>query len=264
MSGVTQSRLRELDQVLDTAGSDAGTGEQLFAIVDALSTTSAVRRALSDPAAGGSAKAALVRSLFGDKVSPAALQVLTAAVGLHWKSGRALVDAVERQGVRAVLQGAEASGQLDEVSDELFRFGRIVAGDDALRDALNGPLLDLDTKRGLVQRLLAGKTNDLTSGLAQRALSGRGGNPEETLAGYGVVASELRDRSIAKVTAAAPLPADQLDRLRAALTRLVGRELDIQLSVDPQVMGGLRVQVGDEIIDGTVAARLDQARRQIA
>ncbi len=264
MSGLTQSRLRELDQALDTAGADATTGEQLFAVVDALGQASAVRRALSDPAAESAAKTALVNSLFGAKVSPATLQVLTTAAGLHWNSGRALVDALERQGVRAILASAAAADQLDEVSDELFRFGRIVAGHDDLRDALNGPVLDAERKRGLVAQLLTGKANPLTASLAQRSLAGRGGNPEETLQGYAQVASQLRDRAIAKVTAAQPLPADQLDRLRAALTHLVGRQLDIQLTIDPTVLGGLRVQVGDEIIDGTIANRLDQARRQIA
>lgn len=264
MSALTQSRQSELDRVLDQLPVSEQLGNELFGVVDALDNESALRRALSDPGAPAEAKAALVQRLLGGKVSETAVSLVSAASGLHWNSARALVDAIERQGVRAEFKQALASGRFDAVSDELFRFGRTVAGDDALRDALSSSHVPLQAREQVVDRLLTGRTEAATQTLAKRALKARTGNFAASLDNYSQIAAALRDRSVAKVTAARPLDEGQLARLRAALAKMVGHEVDVQLIVDPEVLGGLRVQVGDEVVDGTVAQRLEQARRQIA
>ncbi|WP_203566345.1 F0F1 ATP synthase subunit delta [Aestuariimicrobium ganziense] len=264
MSQSTDSRLRELDAVLDQQGAAPELASQLFAIVDVLDTTPALRRALSDPAADESAKGTLVDRLFGTQVGAGALAVLKAAAVRRWGSPKRLADAVERQAVRAEFSSASSAGQLDQVSDELFRFGQTVAGNDELREALGNGRVPLAARRQLVTTLLAGKASPATVRLAERAVSARERTYALTLDNYATTAAQLRDRQVAKVTVAQPLTADQDARLRAALIRIAGRQVDVQVTVDPEVLGGMRVQLGDEVIEGTIAQRLEDARRQIA
>lgn len=264
MSNATESRLRELDAVTDGVVSEPGLSQELVAVVDALDATPALRRALSDPAAEESAKNALVDSLFGERVSGASVAVLKAAAGRRWGSPRRLADALERQAVRAELVQAHHAGALDQVADELFQFGRVVAGSDQLREALADRRAPLEARQQLVQTLLDGKASPATVRLAVRAVKARERTLALTLDRYARIAAEVRDRLVAKVTAARPLTEEQVARLRTSLDRLAGRHVDIQVSIDPQVLGGLRVQIGDEMIEGTVAHRLEDARRQIA
>ena len=78
------------------------------------------------------------------------------------------------------------------------------------------------------------------------------------------LASERRSRYIAVVTSARPLEGDQADRLRSALSSAFGRDMDLQVDVDPSLLGGLVVRVGDELVDGTVVRRLSELRRRLA
>lgn len=264
MSSATESRLRELDAVLDGVVSQPHLSEELVAVVDALDSTPALRRALSDPAADEAAKNDLVDSLFGARVSGAAVAVLKAAAGRRWGSPRRLADALERQAVRAELVQAYHAGSLDEVADELFQFGRAVAGSDQLREALADRLAPLAARQQVAQTLLDGRATPATVRLAVRAVKARERTVALTLERYARTAAEVRDRLVAKVTVARPLTEEQVTRLRSSLDRLAGRRVDIQVSTDPQVLGGMRVHLGDEVIEGTVAHRLDDARRQIA
>ena len=69
---------------------------------------------------------------------------------------------------------------------------------------------------------------------------------------------------VAFVTAAVPLTEDQTARLKRSLNRIYGREVSTHLEVDGSLVGGIRVQVGDEVIDGSVAAQLESLRRRMS
>ena len=99
--------------------------------------------------------------------------------------------------------------------------------------------------------------------LGKRAIGAANRTVALTLDSYLRLAAQERSRAIAVVTVARPLTAEQTDRLRAALSKQVGREVSLQVTVDPAVIGGVRVQLGDEVIEGTVAGRLDAAERQL-
>lgn len=261
MSAVTESRARQLDAVLDRSAVEAGTGDELFGVVDVLGGATALRRALSDPDATAQAKTEVVDRLFGSRLSATTLSVLREAVSLRWTSMGALSAALERQAVRASLKLVEAEGGLDKAADDLFRFNRTVQSDGALRDALTDVRADLARREQLVDRLLSGKTSDVVRTLAKRALRAR--SYADAVEGFGTVAAQLRDRGVAKVLTAQPLSQDQEARLRAALVKQLGRSVDLQVTVDPSVLGGLRVRVGDDVIEGTVSRRLEDARRQL-
>lgn len=263
MSGTHEARLGELDGVLNDQQITPQLSEELFALVDLLDANPALRRALTDTGAEASARQGLVGALFGDKTSEATRAVLGAAVALRWPSSSALSVALERQGVRAVLSSAQQAGTLDNVVDELFRFERLVQGDRALQSAISDRSAPLEARRQLVDDLLTGRADAATDYLAKRAVAARNRNFGVTIEEYLTLAAAMRQRAVAHVVVARPLPDDQAQRLAAALGRQLGRDVSLQVEVDPDVIGGVRVTVGDEIIEGTVAGRLESARRQL-
>lgn len=240
---------------LDTLGSD------LFAVVDALSSSVALRRAVTDPGARPEQRQSLVHGLLNSKVSRTAVNIVAEAAGMRWSSGQTFVAALERQAVRAQLLTAGRAGLLDETEDELFRFARLVESDPELRNAFSDRSMPLTARQDLVSDLLRNRAGDTTVALARRAVVARERTFAHTIEGYVDLAAAQRNRVVATVRVARPLEDDQRRRLQAALARQVGRELVIQEVVDPDVLGGVRVELGAEVVEGTVAGRLDDARR---
>lgn len=235
---------------------------ELFAIGEAVDGTAKLRRALSDPSRDAWPKRELARKLFGGKVSAPAMTILEAAVSGRWVSDRDLIDALERLGIDSVLAGAEQDGALDTVEEELFRFERLVASDTALRDALGKRDVDGKHKADLVVRLLQDKVSADTLWLAQRpVLHPRGRKYQAAIWRQLRIAAERRRQITAIVTSAIPLEATQRERLGAALTKAYGRAVFVQVVVDRNVLGGIHVRVGDEVVDGTILRRLEDARR---
>jgi len=242
----------------------AALADDLFGVSGALDSSAALRRALTDPTREAGAKGDLVRRLLADKVSATALQVVTTLVGQRWSAERDLVDTVENFAVQSLAAGAESRGRADTVEDELFRFERIVAGDTALRDTLSSRNTDGEGKAGVVATLLEGKAHPETVRLAQQAVRvPRGRRLDRVLAAYLDLAANRRDELTALVTVASALTEQQAARLRTQLETMYGKSVSLQTVVDPHVLGGIRVQVGDEVMDGTISRRIDQARRHV-
>lgn len=255
------ARRADLDQIIEPSAVQASTAGDLFAIVDAVQGSSALRRALTDPGSEPAAKTGVVDQLFSGKVSPQALDVLRAAVGMRWGTVSAFIGALERQGVRAALCSALAAGRLDEVTDELFRFNRIVQATPALQSALADASTPLAGREALLADLLGGKSAAETLQLAQRAVAQSSRTFAHAVDATLATAAELRNRAVAKVTVARMLDQTQEARLRAALTRTAGRPVDLQIDVDPHVLGGVRVALGDSVYEGTVSQKLTDLQR---
>lgn len=263
MSASEEARLSELDRVVDGQALEglATLSDDLFAVVDVLDNQPALRRTLTDPTLPTEEREHVARSLFTGKITPSATDVVVAASGMRWHGGRSLATALERQAVRAALASAQTAGQLDRVEEELFRFDRTVAGDNDLRDAVNDRGADLEGRRQLVGQLVDGKVSPVTQVLLRRAVAGRERNFATTVEEYLELAARQRQRAVATVRVARALEPDQTARLRAALTKQIGRDVSLHVIVDETVLGGVRVELGDEVIEGTVAGRLDDARR---
>ncbi|MGJ3509139.1 F0F1 ATP synthase subunit delta [Enemella sp. A6] len=257
----SEARISTLDRVLDDRSSTPGLAADLFAVVDAMDEQVGLRRALTDPSLTPDERKQLAHSLFGGKVGEQAVAVLAEGSALRWHSGRSLAAAVERQAVRAELAAAQNAGQLDSTEEELFRFGRTVAGDPKLRAAIHNDRMPIEARQGLISSLVSGKVSAVAETLLRRAVLGRDRNFDHTLEGYLNLAAEQRQRGVATVTVARPLTDEQAARLRAALSRQVGRDMTLHQIVDESVLGGIRVEVGDEVIEGTMASRLEEARR---
>ena len=270
MRGASRDSLAEgqerLETLLASGGADpVGTADELFAVTGTLAGSAGLRRALTDPARSGDAKAELVQRLFGPRLGGPTLDLLSGLVRARWSVGEDLTEAVEQLALTAELASAERAGRLDAVEDELFRFSRIVSADPGLRDAVSVRTSDEGRKAELVRRLLGGRAAPETVRLAvQAATAPRGLRTEQVLERYVEAAAARREQLVAHVVAALPLTEEQRGRLTAVLRRQYGRDVRINLDVDPDVVGGLRVQVEGEVVDGTVRHRLEEARRRLA
>jgi F-type H+-transporting ATPase subunit delta len=249
-----------------TKGTDpAAVGEELFAVVSLLDSAVALRRALTDPARSGEDRAGLAETLLRDKVGPATLELVDAAVRSSWSRQRDLPDSLEYLGVLAEVQAAERDGQLDEVEDALFRFGRLVDSEGALLRALTDRAAPPDRRAGLVRTLLEGKAHPAAVRLVEHAVvAPRGLTLTRGLERYSKIAAGWRDRLVATVYTAIPLQAAEVDRLADVLAARYGHQLHVNVVVDPELLGGIRVELGDEVIDGSVAGRLADVRRQVS
>ena len=236
----------------------------LFGVTGALDSSASLRRALVDPSRDSAAKRGLVQGLFGSKISAAATSVLDALVSQHWADDQDLGDATETLAVEALVASAEADGRLDALESDLFRFGRVVAADSGLRDALSAQGGDDNVKAALVETLLHGKASSETIRLArQAAVAPRGRRFSRVLESYLAVAARRREQLTATVTAAVPLDDAQRQRLVGALSAIYSGPVQINVVLDPAVVGGIRVQVGDEVVDGTILRRLQEAERAL-
>ncbi|MDO5678587.1 MAG: F0F1 ATP synthase subunit delta [Propionibacteriaceae bacterium] len=252
-----------LDTTVDGIATDAGTADELFAVVDLLDGQPTLRRSLSDPSASVANRAKLAQSLFGGKISPAALSVVTAVVETPWSSGNRLVTGLESQGIRLALKSAHREGKIDDVMAQLYQLSTTVDANRELAGALRNAQYPLDGKRDLINRLISGKVHPVTAALASRAAKARKRTFALTAKSYVEMGAEIAGEQIAKVTVARPLDADRVARLKSALEKQVGAPVNLQIHVDPAVLGGMSVVIGADVIESTVAARLEDARRQL-
>ena len=243
----------------------ATVGDELFAVTGLLDHEPGVRRALTDATSPQAARTGLVRSLLGGRVSAATLDQMTSRAAARWSGPRDRADATEQLAVMATAASAAGVGELDNVEDELFRFGRIDAAEPELHAALASRVLPGDRKRELLNALLAGKVTPASLRLiTQVTLHPRGRSLEANLAEYARLVAAWRERLIATVRVATPLTDGQRERLSAALAAIYGRGIQLNVVLDPQVVGGLSILIGDEFIDGTLSSRLAELRQRLA
>ena len=237
----------------------------LLAIVTVLDSSIALRRALTDYARDAASKVELSKTVFSGVQSENAFSLLSTMVGLRWSSPRDLGDVIELLGVEAATVGVEKASQLDQLESELFAFAQIVAKNPELRATFALRSTSEVKKSDLVSALLSGKalqaSIDLISFLVDHP---RGRNLESGLSEFADIISAHKARLIAHVVSANPLTSEQTTRLTSALTKMMGHEIRVNVSVEKEVVGGLSIRIADELIDGTLIARLAQADRLLA
>lgn len=267
MLGASRDSIARQSQAMDARRQEAGfagLAAELYAVADLLGDQMQLRNALADSGQPAPAREALVRELLGSRVGPLALSVLVGLVGERWSTDEDLVMAIERLAAQAAFTVAEADGTLDATEEELFRFGRALDSSPQLQMALTDPAQGAAVKAAIVGDLLAGRATPATLQVLQYAVGHLHGQRIDAVVDQLVdLAATQRSRVVAEVKVAAPLDPEQERRLADALSRLKGRTVRLNVAVDPAVLGGVYVKVGDEVIDGTVAARLEQARRVI-
>jgi F-type H+-transporting ATPase subunit delta len=268
MRGQSRTSFAEVEERFNAVAGSADLGAlsaELFFLADLLDREHRLRRALSDPARPAAQKEQMLRALLEGKVGTAALETVVAAAGGKWGNSGDLADALERLGVTAASAAAEAAGQIDDVEDELFRFGRIVEANPDLRRFLTDADAPAEAKRELLVSLLDRKVVPVSAQLITQVVTRpRGRSLEKGLAEYGRLVAAQRQRLIAVVRSAVAFSEEQRQRLAAVLRTSYGRDVHLNVEVDPRVLGGFSVRIGDELIDTTIAGRIEEVRRRLA
>ncbi|WP_220793575.1 F0F1 ATP synthase subunit delta [Nocardioides stalactiti] len=246
----------------ERASGSATVAGDLFAVAAALRSEGALRRFATDSSLANEAKTGLVSELFSGKVDAATLDLLAVAVSSRWTRTRDLADGLEQVGV--VAQVRSAGDDAGRLVDELFAVRRAVTDNGDLRSALSDPARSVADKTALVGSLLDGKALPATVALVNQALSGSYRTVSAALEDYEKTAADVHGQNVATVRVARPLADADQQRLAAALAAQYGRRVHLNVVVDAGVIGGLKVEIGDDVIDGTILSRLDAARRKIA
>ena len=257
----------KLDRLVD--GLDVRASDQLshdlFAVASLLNNEIGLRRTLGDAASSASGRAELLKRLLAGKVGDNVVDVSAFAASVSWSVPGDLVDALIETARQSALAGAEKDQAIDRVEDELFRFGRILEAHGDLEQALGEADVPIDKRVKLLSDLLGDKVHPVTSRLVTSAVSmPRGQSVFGGVENLVALAAKRRARSVAVVTSPVALTPEQEQRLTASLARIYGRQIAISVDVDRSVLGGVRVQVGDDLIDGTVVDRLSDAQRRFA
>jgi F-type H+-transporting ATPase subunit delta len=173
-------------------------------------------------------------------------------------------DAVITGYAQALFAVARAEGVLPKVEDELYAFGKAIEQQTELRESLTDAALPAENKRALVQDLVGGKAHPVTVSLVWFVINaGRARELPKIVDELARMASQQREHALAEVRTAVDLSAAQRERLAQALSRATGRQIDVKVVVDPSVVGGVIARVGDEVFDGSVASKLEDAKQAL-
>ncbi|MEJ8281853.1 F0F1 ATP synthase subunit delta [Pseudonocardia spirodelae] len=240
------------------------TADELFAVARFLDAERSVRRLLADASSPEDARADLVRRLFGSQLAPATVELVSELARKRWSSPRDIVTGAEGLARRTAIAIADRNGSLDEVEDQLFRFGRIVAREPELASLLGDTARPAEGRVQLLDSVLGDKVYPVTATLLREAVRmPRSRHLDVVAEELAELAAARRDRSVAKVRTPVELTSEQETTLAETLGRMYGRTISLQVELDRSLLGGLVVQVGGEVIDGSVAGRLAAARRSL-
>ncbi len=263
ISTMTGSARLSLNEHVDQASLNDAQVDALFAVADALAEQPPLRRALSDPGIEASARAELARRLLEGKVDAKVADVVSAAAAEAWPNEDEFVAGVLDQAVRAGLRN---SCDPSLIARQLYSVGQLVKNNPELTETLRNQRIPLAQRRELLGGLLGEQVAPLTKQLAHRAVSdavGRANSVPALIRHFLEVGARAFGRTLAQAASAKAMSEAQSDELRRQLERIYDTEIFLVTDVDPELLGGVRVEVGDEVIDGTVRARLDQVHHEL-
>ncbi|MFM7496304.1 MAG: F0F1 ATP synthase subunit delta [Candidatus Nanopelagicus sp.] len=238
--------------------------QDLFVILSVLSSSIGVRRALTDNARDVGAKADLISNLFGKNITAQAQALLANAAALRWSNPGEIADAIENLAIEAEATSADKNNESEQVENQLFDFARVLRANPELRQALNTSADTDQSKVALLESVVKGNYANSTVNLLKRVITlRRGRSIDATLATYAHYVSARKDRLVAHVKSAVALSDTQLNKLVAALGKQIGRDVHINLEIDPKVLGGISIRYADDVIDGTIVNRLADAGRAL-
>lgn len=262
MGSATRSALESARAALLTShGVDRAAGEQLLAAARTIGSSAQLLSALANPSASATGTSALIDTVFSELNAPAR-DFLSGMVATGWSSGDDLLAGIEEMGIRAIAATAPTPGVIEA---ELFEFGRAVTSNAQLELAVGSKRGSAADKQTLVNELLASRASAHTLAIAEHlVLQPRGRRIGELVRSAVRTVADTADKGVATVTVARTMTAAQRADVSASIARRYGREHVINQVVDATLIGGVRVQVGDEVIDGSISARLADLKFQLA
>ncbi|WP_300267401.1 F0F1 ATP synthase subunit delta [Microbacterium sp.] len=259
-SATTQALAASTNALAAASGVTLDTAGEFFSAAALVGDSSQLSGALADSTAPAGARAAVAARVFSG-ASSTVKDVLAVVADQRWSSSSDIVDAIEELAIRSV---AIAEPKTD-VEGELFSFLRVVAADPELELALGSRLGDPASRSALVSTILTGNASTATTLIVTSLVrQPRGRRIRQLLNRAMKIVASQRQRLVATVHTASPLSADQATRLSDALSRRYGEQVSLNVVIDPTVVGGLRVQIADDVIDGSISARLADLRQKLA
>ena len=240
-------------------------GNELFTITKVLDDSIQLERALTDPSRLVADKVAVLKELLGDNAHPMTMEIMTDLVSRRWSRARDIANAVEDFGVDAMMYYADATDATLQVSIELSELHSALLNLPVVRAKLYDYQATSEARVKLFREVFSGKTlNKVTMRLAEHATCNlRRRRYLETIQWLINKFSRHMGESMVTVTTATPLKKEQIKRLVEVYSAKVGRQVHINSVVDPTVLGGMRIQVGDEVTDNTVVAQLQNLHRKV-
>lgn len=269
MSQASRDSLAQLHTELKDTLSAGGVelGAELFAALKVIDENGALRRSITDPTVEANRRQDLISKIFANKISAHAVTVLQNLAGARWTTEREFGDAVEEMGALAAIYSAEQDGLagLKALTQQLLEFNRVVETSHELQRALTDQQAPLASRSALADKLLSVNAMPATKVLVGQAVQQpRGAKPVNLVRRFADLSAQQQRQWIADVTVARPLQQAQQERLGSTLSTAFGRQLQLNVHTDPQLIGGIRIQVGDEVIDSSVASRLNDLNTKLA
>ncbi|MCI2177923.1 MAG: F0F1 ATP synthase subunit delta [Ancrocorticia sp.] len=248
------------EAVLQSSEDGREWGNQLFWVADALSESGALRRSLTDTSRTVDDRTALARTIFFGKVDSHVLDIVVYVVAQRWSRDDDFLNAFEALGVQTLLESASKGNRLSDVEEQLYRILRLLGRQRALRVALGDRAVPAEKREELARTVfvhLLPESLDLLIRAVHRA-------PDPTIAfalnQYIDAAGECGRHLIASVTVARELTPAQMARLTRILSERYGEAVAVHVTVRPSVVGGIRIHIGEDVIDGTLATRINNAK----
>ena len=290
MNPALQGYLAAVEESLAEPGPLTESAGQLRALAEAVEGSTPLLSTVNDGSIPVAQRRAVLARLVEGKVRPEVARLVHQAVtvvpagevvaAFRWLAGRlkrlgagepATEELLGRLGSRnrvagyaaAVFEGQSAS-ELEEIEDQLFRFARTVEADRRLRIALGDRDLPVEVRQQVIASLLGTKVLPATTRLAAYAV--RGGRARDIVTTLDVLVEEAaraRGWRVARVQAASEVDEAQGRALSEALAHLTGNPVDLQVTVDPALLGGVVVQVGDLLVDSSTRHRLDELKERL-
>lgn len=273
MKAASREALQQLFAVVDETSSqstnavevDSQTGLEIFEFVEAIEGDRPLRVALANNAAPSEQRVALADEVFSKHLAASALTVVKRAVELSWSNPRDLRVGLVAAARRIILRGAENNNQLERVEQELFALSRVLHREGELSMLLSDRRVEVSKRRSLLARLLEGKNVTMFSeALALQAVGRIEKDPASDLVALAEQAAELRGYRIARVVSAGDLTSEQSAVLAEKLHSIYDHRMSIHNEVDANILGGVRIHVGNEVIDGSTKAKLERMRTALA
>jgi F-type H+-transporting ATPase subunit delta len=262
VGSATREALGTARSALTSLGdADVATGEQLLAAGRVIGDSAQLLATLGDPSVETTVKTSIIDSLF-DSYTPDAKKLITVVATNRWSDHDDLLGGIEELGFRVLARSVSSATVIE---NELFAFAEAVLSNSELELAVSSKLGTSQQKADLVNRLVGSKVSAQTLAILIHLVEQPRGSRIAGLIRHATsIVADESGLEVATITTAAPIDSAQLTRLAESLARVQGRQLRVNHVIDPELIGGVRVQIGDEVIDGSVATKINELRLQLA
>lgn len=233
---------------------------ELFSIADVIEGSAGLSRSVTHPARQPSERAGLVRNLFGPKVSTEVTDIVAQFAAKDVASEADFVSGLRELGTGAIMASAEINDRLDKLEEELFRAVEFFSEERDLRFQLQNWAQPVEVRQRVVGELFRNQLPETVELLRHSVSRTEDETIVAQLRGWIEDAAARAKHLTAIVTSARPIGPDQATRLVSILEKKYNRPVEMHLGLDKSVIGGMKIQIGSDVIDGTIATRLKDVR----